>query len=166
MYDPCGGWGHRLLGAYKNNITYIYNDFWEKTYTGVQSIGQFLKYKNVTYYNEDCSRYTPPEFYDTVFTCPPYYNTEIYNNKRYKNIDDYKLWWGKVIEHSLKPSVKYFAFVIGKKYKDMLISVTKNYRLKLFKEIGIGTLSQKNNFLTNTPATGYREYLIVFTHES
>ena len=34
VYDPCGGWGHRLIGAYISNIEYIYNDLWIKSYEG------------------------------------------------------------------------------------------------------------------------------------
>ncbi len=34
IYDPCGGWGHRLLGALSTDTPYIYNDFWDKTFEG------------------------------------------------------------------------------------------------------------------------------------
>jgi hypothetical protein len=59
VYDPCGGWGHRLIGAYLGDINYIYNDFWDLTYSGCEKIKDLLNYTNCTLYNNDCTQFTP-----------------------------------------------------------------------------------------------------------
>jgi hypothetical protein len=98
VYDPCGGWGHRMIGAYLSNIEYIYNDMWYKTYMGCKNISKFLNF-NCNLYNNDCTQFTPVESYDCVFTCPPYNNIEIYNNTP---IDNYDIFLRKLFLTSIK----------------------------------------------------------------
>lgn len=116
-YDPCGGWGHRILGSY--NINYIYNDINTTTYNNCIKIVSDLNIPNTILYNNDSSNFTPIEKYECVFTCPPYWNKEIYSNKGAENLsyNDFLIWWDKTIKHSLKNSVKYFAYVISNDLK-------------------------------------------------
>ena len=76
-YDPCGGWGHRLLGSLDLNL-YIYNDISCQVYKNVRDIIKFFDITNVTTYNNDASIFIPNEEFDTIFTCPPYRSLEKY----------------------------------------------------------------------------------------
>lgn len=76
-YDPCGGWGHRLLGSLDLNL-YIYNDISYAVYKNVRDIIKFFDITNVTVYNNDASIFIPDEEFDTIFTCPPYRSLEKY----------------------------------------------------------------------------------------
>jgi hypothetical protein len=126
IYDPCGGWGTRLLGAY--NIKYIYNDINKETYEGVKKIIKDFNLKNKYIYNNDAGKFFPKEKYESVFTCPPYYNQEDYGF----NFINYKVfleWWETVI--FLNKNVKLFAFVINNKYKkDMNTICLKYFKFK------------------------------------
>lgn len=79
-YDPCGGWGHRLLGATELDL-YIYNDISTDVANNVRNICEYFDIPNTKIYNNNSIGFIPDEDYDAVFTCPPYMNIEIYNNK-------------------------------------------------------------------------------------
>ena len=88
-YDPFGGWGHRLLGGISLLDLYIYNDLSKTTYENVNKIISFFDIKNVVTYNEDSNNFIPKEEFDSMFTCPPYYNVEKYECDEFKNIEEY-----------------------------------------------------------------------------
>ena len=79
-YDPCGGWGHRILGATELE-SYIYNDISMETTENIKRMCEYFDIYNVKTYNTDSIGFIPDEPYDSIFTCPPYYNIEIYDKK-------------------------------------------------------------------------------------
>lgn len=170
IYDPCGGWGHRLLGSW--NIDYIYNDTNINTFFNVLKINEFCNtiYNNKklkSFYNKDASILIPKERYDAVFTCPPYFNIEIYNGKNsstnlFSNYNEWlNIWWRNVIKCSIKNCNKYFSFIINHVYKEDMKNICLEENLKLLKEIKIGS-NQKTHFQrVNNSNKG--EFLLVFT---
>lgn len=125
IYDPFGGWGQRMLGAW--DIDYHFNDANKNL---IKPIKDMYKYYNEiipssikTFSYEDAAEYIPSKKYDAVLTCPPYYNTEIYNHDQdsYKLVNNYKewldLWWRKVIQNA-KQTAPIFAYVISDKYAE------------------------------------------------
>jgi hypothetical protein len=157
IYDPTMGWGHRLLGA--RDIKYIGNDWDVRTYNGCKQICIDFDLKDKFLYNNDCSVFTPVEDYEAVFTCPPYFNTEIYDAKEFNDLSDYKDWWDKTIKCCLKPTTKYFAFVINHEYKDILNQVCTYNNLILLEEHALGR--QLNHFQVNADVVK-GEFLCVF----
>jgi len=135
IYDPCGGWGHRLLGA--QDIKYIYNDLDIRTYNGCVNIVNDFNLTNKTLYNKDSSKFTPSEDYDAVFTCPPYNNVEVYQDKTFKSQDDYLNWWSNTIKCSVKDGVKYFAYVINHTFLNETKEVCIKNGLTLIEESNI-----------------------------
>ena len=87
-YDPCGGWGHRLLGS-TNLDLYIYNDLSTSTYNNVNRIIEYFNIKNTITFNEDANTFKPNIDFDSMFTCPPYFNVEEYECDGFLNIDEY-----------------------------------------------------------------------------
>lgn len=83
-YDPCGGWGHRLLGGL-NLDKYIYNDFSPSTKANVDRIIKHFKLRNVVTYCNDASDFMPSDEFDAMFTCPPYFNLEKYECGGFSN---------------------------------------------------------------------------------
>lgn len=79
-YDPCGGWGHRLLGATELDA-YIYNDISTEVLNNVKAMCEYFDIDNVKFYNNNCIGFVPNEEYDSIFTCPPYENVEVYDKK-------------------------------------------------------------------------------------
>ncbi len=98
LYDPCGGWGHRLLGStHFGHI--IYNDLsypvMDKAscmahhfgmdegdeYYGVEPLVEF--------HCHDCRTWEPERDFDAMFTCPPYFNIEDYGHDKFKSRKDF-----------------------------------------------------------------------------
>lgn len=116
-YDPCGGWGHRLIGIAPYVKKYIYNDLSTHTVDSCKDIAKFIGVSNVEFYNEDARLFNPNDDYDFMFTCPPYYENnhdlEEYECDGFKSEEDYEGFisslYGKFIK---KDSCKIFGLVI------------------------------------------------------
>ena len=117
LLDPCGGWGHRLVGTIGTDInSYIYNDFDLRTYRGCKELAEkwsaFFPHK-LTFFNERAELLNVQDlYYDSIFTCPPYFNKEEYNNKSFKDIEDFTNWWKNVINNVITKNVKHIGVVI------------------------------------------------------
>jgi hypothetical protein len=167
IYDPCGGWGQRLLGACDK--TYIYNDTDTNTASKCAKIADDFALTDKVFYNEDASKFTPKEDYDAVFTCPPYFNTEVYYGSNdslsaYPKYTDWlNTWWRNLVKSSVKPNTKYFAFITNNKYKNDMSNIVKACGLSFIKEVHIG----KNNISHlqfNKEITNKGESLMVFNN--
>jgi len=151
ILDICGGWGHRYLGSL--HIPYIYNDCDSDKYRDMIIIDKFcnskIKLPNKIFLNKDCStfKFNEKYDYDCVFTCPPYFDTELYNGQndsynQYSNYNDWLgIWWRKSIKNSIHNKLRYFAFIISNKYKEDMIKICKGEGLELKREIKIGNKS-------------------------
>jgi hypothetical protein len=151
-YDPCGGWGHRLLGSQLLE-KYIYNDLSIDTYNNVNKIIQDLNIQNAVTYNNDATVFVPNENYDAIFTCPPYYNIEEYSCGKFNSIDDYN----KLIDNIFncfynKESCKILGIVIR---EDLLPNKFSNYTNKI-------CLSRKSSSHLNKGNKIYKEYLFIY----
>lgn len=153
LYDPCGGWGHRLLGSHDLDL-YIYNDLNEKTLNGVKKINQFLNLNNTIFYNNDCSIFSPEQEFDAIFLSPPYYNIEDYGSN-FNSFKEYLNWINNIIKINNNKKYKYFCLVINNKYEKDLLFFFKNFKL-IKKEI---LYNQKNHFNKDS---NFHENLIIF----
>lgn len=88
-YDPCGGWGHRLLGGLSLE-KYIYNDLSKTTKENVDRMIDYFRIQNAETHCEDASRFVPTSSFEAMFTCPPYYNLEKYECGGFETKDDYQ----------------------------------------------------------------------------
>lgn len=117
-FDPCGGWGHRLLGAFDLDL-YIYNDLSINVYKNVNNIINYFNIKNVKTYNNDAFNFVPCENYDSMFTCPPYFNLEHYECGDFETYDDFLLFIDCLFyAFYSKESCRYFGLVIRENLLD------------------------------------------------
>ena len=112
-YDPCGGWGHRLLGSLDLDL-YIYNDLSKTTF---DNINQMIKYFNLECitktYNNDASKFIPNDYFEAMFTCPPYFNLEHYECGDFESIEDYYKFINSLFDiFYKKETCKIFGLVI------------------------------------------------------
>ena len=111
-YDPCGGWGHRLLGAL-NIEKYIYNDLSKTTKENVDRIIEHFGLKNIETHNEDARDFVPVCDFDAMFTCPPYFNVEHYECGDFKDMNEYDAFVDALFDvFKRKESCKIFGLVI------------------------------------------------------
>lgn len=99
LFDPCAGWGGRLLGTVANNWYYIGCEPNVETYKHIMEMIEFLEISdkvelhNIPAEEFDLSSYK--KSFDVVLTSPPYFNLEVYNgddNQSYNRHDTYETW--------------------------------------------------------------------------
>lgn len=155
IYDPCGGWGHRMLGAW--NIEYWYNDFHGELVEKVKEM--YLYYNKIklsekkTFTCKDAASFVPNQRFDAVFTCPPYFDLEDYDfeGDSAKLTGSYKIWledwWSNVIKNAKQVS-NIFAFVTSVKYLEDMCYQLKKQNYKEIKKIKVSK-SRKNHMSVN-----------------
>lgn len=135
--DPCGGWGHRMLGTIGTMLkSYIYNDFDTRTFENCKSIYEDFNYMfktQIQFLNERAEKLSVERLaYDSIFTCPPYFNKEKYNNTEFEDYSDFEQWWQQVIFNTVKDSVTNIGIVIDSKNTEVisLPIAAKGFELK------------------------------------
>lgn len=112
VLDPCGGWGGRMLGAYCSDkvIKYDCMEACAETKYGLQHLKMLMdrtvpnKQVDVYYGSYEDSNFTP-DFYDIIFTSPPYFLKEFYSNDKTQSSEKYKDF-NKWCDGFLKPFVE------------------------------------------------------------
>ena len=98
LFDPCAGWGGRMLGTVAAGWKYIACEPNVETYNNLLRIVDFLNIQSeVTLYNIPFEQLDLNEVgkVDIVLTSPPYFNLEVYstdNNQSYNKYSLYDVW--------------------------------------------------------------------------
>ena len=132
IFDPCAGWGERLLTAACYNIPYKGQDINEKLQEPYQKLIDSYNLTDQSVTIVDSS--TTKNKADCLFTCPPYFDTEIYTENGAENLNenDFLKWWDTIIKNS---DVNIVAFQINQKYKDVLTDVVIQNGYELVEEM-------------------------------
>ncbi len=156
VLDPCAGYGGRLTGLISTNKNLLYHgiDPCPETAVGNTQLAAFysrqyepitreLKWKFRFSHDLGCAEDILPgladQSYDLVFTSPPYFNVEQYDNlpnQSYMRYADYESWRDKflsvLIQESCRVSRQFVALNV-KNYKDYPIA---DDTLKLAEQAG------------------------------
>jgi hypothetical protein len=117
VYDPCGGWGHHLLGMLKCKKI-IYNDLSQETAENVRNMKKYFNIANLIVENQNAIDYIPDNV-DAFFMCPPYYNVEDYCNN-FKDINEYTDFLNKIFDIWSNNSAKIFGLIIREDFIDLI----------------------------------------------
>lgn len=103
LYDPCAGWGGRMLGTVAAGWKYVACEPNPETYQKLLEVAEFL---NITEFvdihcmpAEDFDLGSLETRPDVILTSPPYYNLENYTDhpdqsyNRHSNFEDWKNHW-------------------------------------------------------------------------
>lgn len=126
LYDPCSGWGERMLTCVQRGVTYTGTDISEAVVQAHQSLIDRLGLNNVHVTLDDsATRDMRGGSHEMVLTCPPYGDTEIYTKNGAENLDDtaFLEWWGNVVRMSVAPSTHVFAFQISEKWRQRMTGI-------------------------------------------
>lgn len=126
LYDPCSGWGERMLTCAGRGVTYTGTDISEAVVQAHQSLIDRLglTHADVTL-GDSATRDMRGGTHEMVLTCPPYGDTEIYTKNGAENLDDtaFLEWWGSVVRMSVAPSTHVFAFQISEKWRQRMTDI-------------------------------------------
>lgn len=126
LYDPCSGWGERMLTCAQRGVMYIGTDISEAVVQAHKSLIDRLglTHAHVTL-GDSATRDMRGGMHEMVLTCPPYGNTEVYTENGAENLDDEAFlgWWGSVVRMSVAPSTHVFAFQISEKWRQRMTDI-------------------------------------------
>lgn len=129
MYDPCSGWGERMLTCAQRGVTYTGTDISEAVVAAHQGLIDRLDLTDVSVsLGDSATRDMRGGSHEMVLTCPPYGDTEIYTSQGAENLDDeaFLEWWKQVVSMSVAPSTRVFAFQISEKWRKRMSAVAQS----------------------------------------
>lgn len=129
MYDPCSGWGERMLTCAQRGIAYTGTDISEVVVAAHQGLIDRLDLTDVSVsLGDSATRDMRGGTHEMVLTCPPYGDTEIYTSQGAENLDDeaFLEWWKRVVSMSVAPSTHVFAFQISEKWRKRMSTVAQS----------------------------------------
>lgn len=151
IYDPCSGWGERLLTCYQYGIKYLGFDINDIVVAGLNTL--INKYNiNANVQCGDSSKSSCVS--DVLLTCPPYWNTEIYTDKGAENLSysAFLIWWKSVIQQS---DCKIVAYQINQKFKKDMNRQILDLGYSFIEEI---VLPKKSSHFTRKDGNQKKEY--------
>lgn len=156
VYDPCGGWGHHMLGMLSCEKI-IYNDINSNVCGNIQEIKEFFKIDNLEIHNNDASVYIP-ETVDAFFMCPPYFNIEKYSSDSvFETKNDYRKFIQSIVNIWKESSAKIFGIIIRE-------DLYSEYIKSLLRDMLIETkqIKMPDTHFNKKHKKKYNEYFYIF----
>lgn len=141
IYDPCAGWGERLLTSGLLGVKYQGCDINAKLFDGYDSLINHYHLQDCQMYLGDSSMYDMCQHnHDCVFTCPPYESVEHYTTVGAENFshEDFLAWWKEVVLHSISDTTCIFAYQINTRFKDNMNRILLDLGWTLTEQIPVG----------------------------
>lgn len=141
VYDPCAGWGERMLTCAALGVAYMGVDINPAVIEGhrqlVHTYG--LTEQSTRVGNAETTDMRSGS-HDMVFTCPPYGDTEIYTEQGAENLDEqgFLSWWSKVVEMAVSNSTEVFAYQINQAWKQRMNAVVESHGWVLTEQVALG----------------------------
>ena len=129
LYDPCSGWGERMLTCAQRGVMYTGTDISEAVVQAHKSLIDRLglTHADVTL-GDSATCDMRGGTHEMVLTCPPYGDTEVYTENGAENLDDEAFlgWWKRVVTMSVAPMTRIFAFQISEKWRKRMTTVAQD----------------------------------------
>lgn len=137
VYDPCAGWGERMLYCYYHDICYTGIDINIALKSGYDKMCSDFNISKQRVLFQDASLYKPVCSADAVITCPPYGSLEKYSELGAEQLDadSFLIWWDNVIKNAKLTNITYFCFQINQAWKDKMISVVEENGFHFVEEL-------------------------------
>lgn len=162
VLDFSAGWGDRLIGALAANVDFYCgvdpNECLHPNYTNIINFfgGSADKFKMIKGTFQTTK--IPNKPYDLVFTCPPYFDFEIYNDDKSQSISEYKkeeLWYQRFLKFSVEKSWNclidggHFVLVLNQKKGQTYVNRIVNFITTELNSIYLGVISYSDESLKN-----------------
>lgn len=148
VFDPCAGWGERMLTCAHYGIPYVGLDVNENLFDGYREMIDTYGLQGCTFCTgnaADVLAWPYADNYDefnvnTVITCPPYGGIEKYSDKGAENLSEAEFlnWWGKVAENAYKYGIELFCFQINTVWRDRMFECVEKAGFELIDEFDFG----------------------------
>jgi hypothetical protein len=128
VYDPCAGWGERMMTCGKLGVSYEGCDINAELFTGYEKLAKLIDGFKPVLYNNDSANQLVTGDADAIITCPPYKGIEVYSENGAENLsdEDFAAWWGDVVKNCSYSKAKVFAVQTNQAcrgvFKDALVA--------------------------------------------
>lgn len=122
VYDPCAGWGERMLCVCASGARYVGNDVNGELERGYGRLIKAYDLDADVSFGEDASvRDMRNGVHDAVVCCPPYGAKERYSEAGAENLSEseYAAWWAHVVEMSVAPTTVRFYLQIDSEHENV-----------------------------------------------
>lgn len=111
VYDPCAGWGERMMTCGKLGVSYEGCDINSELFEGYEKLAKLIDGFKPVHHNNDSANQLVVSDADAVITCPPYKGIEVYSDNGAENLSDeeFAAWWGEVVKNCSYSNAKVFA---------------------------------------------------------
>lgn len=111
VYDPCAGWGERMMTCGKLGVAYEGCDVNVELFEGYKKLYELIDGFKPVLHNNDSANQLVVSDADAIITCPPYKGIEVYTDNGAENLsdEDFSAWWSKVVENCTYSKAKVFA---------------------------------------------------------
>lgn len=141
VYDPCAGWGERLVYCGSHGIRYFGCDVNPAVVDGHAKIVEHYGFDGAVTVCADSGDFDASGFsHDAVFTCPPYGDREIYTECGAENLPwaEFLGWWRRVVEHGVSSMTRVFAYQVDQKHKEEMNAVLRDAGWQLSETLPVG----------------------------
>ena len=110
VYDPCAGWGERMMTCGKLGVSYEGCDINSELFAGYQKLAKLIDGFKPVFHNNDSANQLVTTNVDAVITCPPYKGIEVYSDNGAENLSDeeFAAWWSDVVKNCSYSNAKVF----------------------------------------------------------
>ena len=111
VYDPCAGWGERMMTCGKLGVSYEGCDINSELFDGYKKLYALIDGFKPVLHNNDSANQLVTGDADAIITCPPYKGIEVYSDNGAENLSDeaFAAWWGDVVKNCSYGKAKVFA---------------------------------------------------------
>lgn len=164
VYDPCAGWGERMMTCGKLGVSYEGCDINSELFEGYKKLYELIDGFKPVLHNNDSANQLVTTNVDAVITCPPYKNIEVYSDNGAENLsdEDFAAWWGEVVKNCSYSKAKVFAVQTNQACRSVFMDalVAQGWQLK---EELVFDNNQKSHFHRSNGNDKYEyESMLVF----
>ena len=134
VYDPCAGWGERMMTCGKLGVSYEGCDINSELFEGYKKLYELIDGFKPVLHNNDSANQLVTTNVDTVITCPPYKDIEVYSDNGAENLsdEDFAAWWSDVVKNCSYGKAKVFAVQTNQACRSVFMDalVAQGWQLK------------------------------------
>ena len=165
VYDPCAGWGERMMTCGKLGVAYEGCDINSELFEGYKKLYELIDGFKPVLHNNDSANQLVTGDADAVITCPPYKNIEVYSENGAENLsdEDFAAWWSDVVKNCSYGKAKVFAVQTNQACRSVFMDalVAQGWQLK---EELVFDNNQKSHFHRSNGNDKHEyESMLVFT---
>ena len=147
VYDPCAGWGERMMTCGKLGVKYEGCDINSELFEGYAKLAELIDGFNPVLHNNDSANQLVVSDADAIITCPPYKGIEVYSDNGAENLSDeeFAAWWGEVVKNCSISQAKVFAVQTNQACRKVFVDALEEQGWE-FKEELLFDNNQKSHF--------------------